>query len=335
MLSPMRVRPLAAVLGLALALPGCQHRGPAPADTPRGLHGAPTAPETSYYDAPGDVPVAQSAETERTTRRWIRSKVILPARVPTELAHIPHAADPIELVHYRPTREAGRRRAAIVMSPILANSRLLVSRFAALFAEDGYHVLLVMRKDLEFDPAASFQRAEAETRLVVMRSKQAVDWLVTLPDVRGDRIGTFGISAGSIISTMLAGADPRLRTHLWMLGGGPLADVMGDTSEGRFERYRAATTAATGLQEAEVRRRMRTALRTDPVILAPRVQGRVLMILAAQDTSVPTRWGRALWVALGRPELRTTPFGHYTTFLLMPWLEEVARGHFRTYLRAD
>ena len=47
------------------------------------------------------------------------------------------------------------------------------------------------------------------------------------------------------------------------------------------------------------------------------------------DRSVPYRYGLALWRALGRPERVLVPLGHYTTFLLLPWLERRAMDHFR------
>ena len=314
------------VVGVLLGLSACVHR-PASRDSRTARH---DLPPLSYYDAGGAVP--EPLERCRKTRRdsWALERIVLPARVPPELRDIPHAQDPIEVLHYRPRLRADRPHPLILVSPILANSPFLADQFAIDLAKHGMHAAIVPRKDMQPGEGDTFGQAEGEARLVVMRSRQALDWLLMRKDVDPRRLGTFGISAGAITSAMVAGGDARLRAHVWMLGGGPLADVMADTSESSFQDYRRQTMAATSLSAAALRTRMREALRTDPVRLAARVRTQdVLLVLAREDTSVPYRWGLCLWEALGRPERITTPLGHYTTFLLLPWLQVQTRTFFR------
>jgi hypothetical protein len=212
---------------------------------------------------------------------------------------------------------------------VLGNKRLLVTGFAARFASMGYHAAILFRKDLEFDPKASVHVAEEELRLLVMRSRQTVDWLLTHPDVDPARLGTFGVSAGALVSSLVAGTDRRLTTHVIYLGGGPFADVVTTTSERRFRRYGDETQRALGLSREEIRERLRTTVRSDPVLVARRVDpDGVLMVVARADRSVPARSGLALWEAMGRPTLVTTPFGHRSTWLLLPWLQTLAAEWF-------
>lgn len=258
--------------------------------------------------------------------------MVLPARVPEALRHVPHALDPIEVFHYRPRQRlrANRRHPVVMVSPILANSRFLADQFAIDLVRHGMHAVMVPRKDMSPVPGAGLEIAEGEARLVVMRSRQALDWLLTHGDVDPKRLGTFGISAGGITSAMIAGGDDRFRAHVWMLAGGPMADVMAETSESSFQDYRRQTMEMTGLTAPQIRTQLRQILRTDPVRLAARVRTEdVLLVLAREDTSVPYKWGLRLWAALGYPELITTPLGHYTTFLLLPWLQTQALRFFR------
>jgi hypothetical protein len=288
-------------------------------------------PPDDYYEAGGSVPEPLSRSVREGTRS-IREHVFLPPRVPEALANTPLASNPIEILHFRPRGEAGPRP-LILLSPILGNTTFVVERVARRFARAGLHAAVVQRKDLAFDPRLSVELAEDEVRLVVMRSRQALDWLLCRPDVDPARLGTFGASAGAIVSSMLAGADARLRAHVWLMAGGPLPDVMAHTVEGEYRRYRGAAMRATGLRLTQLRERLRSTLRTDPMHLASRVsRERVLMVLARFDRSVPYRYGLALWRALGRPERLLLPLGHYTTFLLLPWLEQVALDYYeRTF----
>jgi hypothetical protein len=319
-------RPLA-IVAAALAA-GCTHLPPS-----RHTRPPPSAelPDESYYEAPGPVPAPLESKTVETWADHDVDRILLPPRVPPDLRDVPRALDPIEITHYRPEGGLARPRPAIVLSPIMGNKTLVVGRFGHAFARRGWHAILVQRKELDFDPHSSLERAEDEVRLVVMRSRQAVDWLVQREDVDRSRLATFGVSAGAIVSAVLAGTDARFAAHAFVLGGGPMADVMADTVEKRWRRYEQVLRRTRGWSKEHIREALRRAIRSDPVAVAPRVpRDHVLMVLARRDTSVPTSYGMRLWEALGRPELDVTPFGHYTTFLLLPWLETRVTTFFRS-----
>ncbi len=293
-------------------------------------------PPESYYEAGGVVPPALARDAVDTTASHRLERILIPPRLTDQLASVPRSMDPIEVFLYTPRDAADGPRPLIVMSPILGNSNLLVDGFARAFATHGWVTAIVQRKELAFHPEISLRRAEDEVRLVVMRSRQALDWLLEEESVDPARIGTFGFSAGSIVSSMLAGADARLRCHLWMMAGGPLTDVMLDTVEPRFRDYERRVRARTRQSKVELRHLLRQTIRTDPLRLAPRVErSTVLLILARFDRSVPYRYGLALWRALGRPERLVCPFGHYTSILLLPWLRSRAFRFFRGHFEAD
>lgn len=316
-LSPSRL------LHRALAA-ACSRRPAAPAPVRQ------VAPSVAdYYDAGGEVPEPLLKETS-SDRGCRRDRILLPARLPDALADVPRAEDPIEILHYRPLEDGPTARPLVLLSPILGNTWLVASHVARTFARQGLHAAIVHRKQLVFDPQQSVRRAEDEVRLVVMRSRQAVDWLARDPHVDPQRLGTFGASAGAIVSSMLAGADPRLCAHVWWLAGGPLAHVMAHTVEREYRDYRRAALRASGRRLGTLRDDLGGMLRTCPLGLARHVEPRqVLLVLARFDRSVPYRFGLRLWQELGRPERILVPLGHYGTFLLLPWLAQVSLEHFR------
>jgi len=289
---------------------------------------APGLPE-DYYDSKGDVPAPLSADFEPGGEGYRLERVLLPPRLPADMHDIPLAHDPIELLHFHPAGTHASPRPLILMSPILGNTVFLVDSFARDLARCGFHAVIVQRKELAFHPQHSLRQAEGEVRLLVLRSRQALDFLVQREDVDASALGTFGISAGGIVSSMVAGADRRLRAHLWMFAGGPLADVMIDTAEDRYRSYAREILSTSTMTREGLRRRLGGILKTDPLLLARHVdRDQVLLILARFDRSVPYRHGLSLWQALGRPERIICPFGHYTSFVMLPWLRQRALAHF-------
>jgi hypothetical protein len=134
-----------------------------------------------------------------------------------------------------------------------------------------------------------------------------------------------------VLGAVSLGTDSRLKAGVLYCGGGPFADVVSDTSEERFLRYGRQTQASLGLTKEQARARLQETVRTDPVLVAPRVpRDDVLLVVARNDRSVPARAGYALWEAMGRPQLVVTPFGHHTTWVLLPWLETLAADWFRS-----
>lgn len=324
----MNLRGPSAALAALLA-PACT-RTPASA-APRPAPGRDPPPE-DYYEAGGSVPAPLERAAAETPALAGFERVLLPPRVPQELRSVPRSGAPIEVLHLPPQGGVRAARPLVLMSPALGNTTLLVRGFARAFAENGWHAVIVQRKELAFHPEVSVARAEDEVRLIVMRSRQALDWLLCQETVDARRIGTFGVSAGAIVSSMLAGADARTSAHVWLLAGGPLSHVMAHTVEGEYREYAREAIRTSGRTLGEIRETLRARLQTDPVRLAARVRpDRVLLVLARFDRSVPYRYGLALWRALGRPERLLVPLGHYTTFLLLPWLQRTAVAYFQRH----
>ena len=322
------MRPVLPALVLALLL-GTACQGTRASTAPRPP--APdTAPPMAYYEAGGPIPEPTRYEDVHIDDLVEVRKIFLPPRLPAGLEDFPNAKEEIEIVHFRPRPRGGTPRPLVLMSPILGNDMTLMPEFARGFTRLGYHAAVVKRKEFAFDPETALDDAEKEFRLLVMRAKQALDWLASLDEVDGTRVATFGVSAGAIISACLAGADRRPKAHVLVLAGGPTADVLMDTDEGRFEDYGKEVLATGAITKEEIRAQLRETLRTDPIRLAPRVRREdVLMFIAKKDTSVPTKHGITLWNAYGRPEIRWLPWGHYTAFLQFWWMQHEANMFIR------
>jgi Prolyl oligopeptidase family len=260
-----------------------------------------------YYQYPQSEPRVATHTTEKR-----------PSYSVTEVAlSVAGASERIRLVWFAPT--ASGQHPLILISPIRGSDTLVVDGCARIFANEGYHGVIVKRLRNDFQPDAPLSQVEDYLRTAVIRQRQALDWLLTQPGVDTNRVGTFGISYGGIINAALAAVEPRAKVHVIDLAGGPLPGVMRFSEEHSLRRDWDRSRTGHDLTGRQLYQALREVVRTDPVKLAPYVdRDRVLMLIARFDSSVPTRYQLKLWRALGQPRADFVPLGHYTSILALP-----------------
>lgn len=126
---------------------------------------------------------------------------------------------------------------------------------------------------------------------------RALDYLESRPDVDATRIGYMGVSMGTFLGVPLCGMDQRIRSAVFIIGGGGLRRMMSGASDGDPD-------------DAELVFQV-----TDPVHFAPRISPRpVLMLNGEHDEIVPRAAAEALYQALREPkEIRWLDMGHTVT----------------------
>jgi len=241
----------------------------------------------------------------------------------------PGATERIRLTWYAPV--ATEPRPLILISPIRGSDTLIVDGCAQIFANQGWHAVIVKRFHNNFDPDGPVSQVEDYLHTAVIRHRQALDWLLTQPDVDPNRVGTFGISYGGIINAALAAVEPRARIHVIDLAGGPLPGVMRKSDEHSLRHDWDRSRDSHDLTNTQFYEALQAIVRTDPVKLAPYVNGdHVLMLIARFDRSVPTRYQLKLWRALGKPRADFVPLGHYTSIIALPAHRQSLMNFFET-----
>ena len=292
---------LLVVIGTALGCASYQPVGPARAalPLPDGIR--------QYYDYLHGTPQVTSNTIKQT-----------PLYTVTELELTePGTSEPVRLTWYAPI--AQNPRPLILISPIHGSDTFVVDGCAKIFAEQCWNAAIVKRLHDHFKPAGPLSQIEDSLRDDVIQHREALDWLLTQPNVDGNRVGTFGISYGGIINAVLAAVEPRTKVHVIDLAGGPLPSVMKKTEEHGLRRSWHRGRTSHDLTNRQFYEALEKVVRTDPVKLAPYVErDRVFMLIARFDYSVPTPYQLKLWRALGKPRADFVALGHYTSILALP-----------------
>jgi len=311
---------------LVTVLPGCAH-------VPLDSHYAgpkPLPPEiTSYYAYP-NTPTHVTVTPLRESRRFREWLVQFPLSV-----HGFEPTEPVVEVEWFESREPGRR-AAILFNPILGGDYPLERGICRFFASHGFHVALVRRKTLKISPERPVDHLELLLRQGVLRIRQVVDWMESNERVDPTRLGGFGISMGGIASIVTAAVEPRLRVHVVALAGGSITDILITSKDTLLTKPRAKYLAAHHLEITQLETLLRERIKTDPLLLAPSVDSRrLLMFIALADRTIGTTNALRLWRALGRPEVVWMPLGHYTAYLYLPHLKRASLRFFRQRLGVE
>ena len=312
-----------AVLSAFSLLAGCAH-------TPRSSWQPTRQPlsseDAAYYAYPPQRPEA-TVRFVREQRGFRESLVQFPLSVsgfePTEPI--------VEFEWFEST--APGRRPAIVFNPILGGDYPLERGICRFLAAHGFHVAMVHRKTLKISPEHEVARIELLLRQGVIRIRQVVDWMAAQERVDPERMGSYGISMGGIATVITAAVEPRLRAHVAALAGGSITDILVSSKDSLLAKPRKKYMDRNHLDLKTLEERMRQAIRTDPIRLAPYVDSRNLfMIIAVFDRTIGTRHALGLWRALGRPRAAFLPFGHYTSYLALPYLKYASLHYFQQTL---
>lgn len=285
-----------------------------------------------YYDYPKVESFEPKILLEKKERSYHIKRLELPLNLPEKL----RAEDlkTLQIEYYVPNDlKPGEKRPSILISPILGGN-MVVDRFAAYYAGRGYIAAIVHRKKLEWNDQKEIDQVEDYLKTCVIRIRQALDWLETQPEVDQKRIGAFGVSYGGILHTVLAAIEPRIKYHVVAMPGGPLADVIMKCPEKQITKLVKNIRKKYNWKDEKILEELRKAIKTDPILLAPYVQkSKVQMYVAWFDRVVWRKHSMNLWRALGKPELKIIPFGHYGGVVVFPLLQTQSYLAFRKHLK--
>lgn len=237
-------------------------------------------------------------------------------------------------LYYPKKMKHGEKRPVILISPILGGN-MVVDRFARYYAGRGYIAALVYRKRVFWDDEDEYpHQLEKYMRSSVIRLRQVVDFLETQPEIDKNRIGAFGVSYGAILHTVLAAVEPRIRYHVLAMPAGNLAELIEVCPEKALRKLERHVLEKYGYPREKIYADLKESLKTDPIYLAPYIdRSKIQIYVALFDRVVGAKRSWALWRALGKPEVKTMPFGHYGGVLIFPYLQTQSYLSFKKHLK--
>ncbi len=155
----------------------------------------------------------------------------------------------------------------------------------------------------------------------VLDNKRAIDWLETWREVDASRLGVFGVSMGAIKGALLTPLEPRIDASVLAMPAGDLPYVLTYSTEHGIARRRAEFLKTKNFTEQELRAHLEKGMTCDPIRFAQYVDPKkVLLVLAAWDTTVPIKKGLELRAKMGKPQTIVVASGHYTAALYVFYL---------------
>lgn len=316
---------LAAVCWVLTATNGCASV-PLRAGAARAPQPLPTE-IAAYYDYPAHAHQATALllHRHRTVNEYL---VRFPLSVPEGV----EPTEPLVEFEWFESQRPGRRP-AILFNPILGGQYPVERTVCRSLARRGFHVALIHRKTLKISPEQDVSHLEHLLRQGLLRIRQVTDWMAAQERVDADRMGSFGISMGGMAGVMAAAIEPRLKAHVVALAGGGLPDILVYSHDKMIAKPRAAYLANNHMDLQTMETALRESIRTDPIRLAPYVdRQRVLLVIALADRTIGRRNALRLRQALGYPRTVFLPFGHYSSYLALPYLQRVGAQFLRREL---
>ena len=223
----------------------------------------------------------------------------------------------------------GPSRGLVVVLPILGGDYEPSDALAHGLTGRGWATLRFDRKHDLFDPGGDPALTARRIRQSVIDVRRGIDWAVASGADGGRGVGLLGVSMGSIIGTLVASSDDRVRSTILALVGGGLADGLRTVrSEVEIDAFFTGAEAR-GLSGGELDRALAEAFDPlDPFRHAPYLDpARTLVIHARFDALVPLEVGATVREAAGNPEWVVLPTGHYSAALLLSYIEDRIGEH--------
>ncbi len=273
----------------------------------------PTEKQLAYYSYQKQPFEAKIESTQEKSGYRIQRLYLSPVNPPEGFR-------PIKVDWYQPSKKG--KHPVVLMSPILAGNDLYVKEFARFFSARGMHAFLAYRQKEVFSADRQLEDIETHFHESIIELRQAIDWLETKDSVDATRIGSFAISLGAILTTVLAAVEPRVRCSVLGLPAGYVPEIIMTSEDKAIRKRRRNYLKERGWTKQQALERLREVIVSEPMDFAPVVDpDKTLIIGGLFDRVLGLNRTLDIWKAMGRPPLIILPTGHYTAYFATPYLK--------------
>jgi len=263
----------------------------------------------------------------RRKKGYVIKKVTFPSALPT-----PGENNTVRAYYYQAEKE--ERSPVIVILPIAGGNYFFSKKMAKFLVRRGMNCLRLERVVRLLDREANLDIIRRKFIKTIIDAKRSIDWLVSQKEIDPERIGTTGASLGAFLSSLVAETDPRIKSSVFILGGGNLTKLFSQSREKTIRTFRKRVMKKEGLTEEEFYQLVSQKLEDiDPLTYTGRLSPEtVLMINTVNDVVVPRDCTLEFWSKVGEPELIWLPFTHTASFFAFRYARGKAFQHFQRTL---
>lgn len=198
---------------------------------------------------------------------------------------------------YRPDLAKNEKFPVIFILPPIVGETILDRKLAAKFCRMGMGAYIVNAvKDIPLEEEIpdlsvhdnSYVRALAGIRTVITS-------LESDPQINGN-FGILGMSLGGMLSTFVAGSEPRIKASVIVVGAGNVPGVLAYSEQERVKAQRDGRLELFKLPDQEAYfNLLKPLVPNDPINVAANIRpGSMYMFIAMNDITVPTRFQQEL-----------------------------------------
>jgi len=235
--------------------------------------------------------------------------------------------------YYYQTEKEGSSPAVIIL-PIAGGNYFFSRKMAKYLVRRGINCLRLERGERLLDREGDLEIVRRRFIKTIIDYRRSIDWLVSQKEIDSERIGVTGASLGAFLSSLVAETDPRIKSCVFILGGGNLAKLFSQSREKTIRSFRKKVMKKGKLTEDEFSQLVSQKLEDiDPLTYVGNLSPEnVLMINTVNDVVVPRDCTLEFWSSGGEPELIWLPFTHTGSFFAFRYARGKALQHFQRTL---
>lgn len=215
---------------------------------------------------------------------------------------------------YRPTLGKDEKFPVVMILPPIVGETLIDRKLAAKFCGLGMGAYIVNAvKDIPLEDEIpdlsvhdnSYVRALAGVRTVIAALDKD-------PVVNGN-YGILGMSLGGMLSTFVAGSEPKIKASVIVVGAGNVPGVLAYSEQERVKAQRVGRLKLFNLKDQiAYEELLKPLVPNDPINVAANVRpGSMYMFIAMNDTTVPTKYQQELRKKVADPLVYEMNANHF------------------------
>lgn len=221
-----------------------------------------------------------------------------------------------EFLWYKPYGQ-GKKSLLTILPPILDITPVDYLWAHEFTSRQNFNVFILKYNEKLNDENRSLSQFNINFASVMTSARLMIDYAETRKEIDTKKIATYGMSLGGILSSVFISIEPRVDAAILIVAGGNLAEVLAYSEQGLVKKYRNARMKAENLETPEeLENKVRETFLFDPLVFAPRRSPEdIYMVIAEDDTNVPTKNQLELWESFGRPQQLSIPGNHFPVIL--------------------